>query len=140
MASDNAPGGAITNVFYSLNGAAWTNATTPNGWINWTVDVVLTPQTNTIAAYAVDDDGNISATNTVTFVYIPSAPLTVLTNGNCTLSPNYDGALLELGAELFHDRNGGDGLCIHQLDCGNKFAIDSCSPTGQRCNLRWRRI
>ena len=45
---------AVSNVFFSLNGAAWTNATTANGWSNWTASAALTPGTNTVAAYAVD--------------------------------------------------------------------------------------
>lgn len=94
-ASDNAPGRAITNVLYSLNSAAWTNATTANGWINWTGSVMLAPGTNTLQAYAVDNAGNISSTNTVKFVY--GATLTVLTNGLGSVSPNYNGAFLPLG-------------------------------------------
>ena len=94
-ASDNAPGRAITNVLYSLNSEAWTNATTANGWINWTGSVMLTPGTNTLQAYAVDNAGNISSTNTVKFVY--GATLTVLTNGLGSVSPNYNGAFLPLG-------------------------------------------
>ena len=102
-ASDNAAGGVITNVFYSLNGAGWTNAATTNGWINWTGSVMpaaasavltvttnglgsLSPDdngaalqaanTNSIAAYAVDNNGNVSATNTVSFVYGRSYAIT----------------------------------------------------------------
>ncbi|HEY5042822.1 MAG TPA: choice-of-anchor tandem repeat GloVer-containing protein, partial [Verrucomicrobiae bacterium] len=145
-ASDNAPGSSITNVYYSLNGASWTNATTANGWINWMGSVMpvaasavltvttngvgsLSPNyngsllqaanTNSIAIYAVDNGGNVSATNTVNFVYGKnyaitatagtgfvftnwtggtSLPLTVLTNGltvqfvmasNLTLQANF---------------------------------------------------
>jgi len=145
-ASDNSPGSIITNVYYSLNGASWTNATTLNGWINWTGSVmsvaasaVLTVTTNgvgslspnyngsslqaananSIAAYAMDNSGNVSATNTVSFLYGKSyaitatagtgfvftnwtggtnLPLTVLTNGptvqfvmasNLTLQANF---------------------------------------------------
>ena len=94
-ASDNAPGGAITNMFYSLNGAAWTNATTSNGWINWTADGTLIPGTNTLAAYGLDALGNVSPTNTVNFVY--GAALTVSTNGVGSLNTNYNGALLPVG-------------------------------------------
>ncbi len=94
-ASDNAPGTAITNVLFSLNGAAWTAATTANGWINWTGSVTLAPGTNILQAYAMDAAGNLSDTDAVTFVY--GATLTVLTNGLGSVSPNYNGALLPIG-------------------------------------------
>jgi hypothetical protein len=89
---------AVSNVLVSLNGAGWTNATTLNSWSNWTAGVTLTPGTNTIAAYALDAAGNHSITNIVKFDYILSATLTVLTNGDGTISPNYNGKLLQIGA------------------------------------------
>ena len=66
-AGDNA---AVSNVFYSLNGGAWTNATTTNAWSNWLAVVTLVPGTNTVQAYAVDTSGNVSATNSVKLVAI----------------------------------------------------------------------
>ena len=75
-ATDNV---AVASVFYSLNSTGWSNAVTGNGWTNWTAVVTLIPWTNTIAAYAVDTSGNVSATNTVSLVYVPSAILTVST-------------------------------------------------------------
>jgi uncharacterized repeat protein (TIGR02543 family) len=89
---------AVANVFYSLNGSGWAPAVTANNWTNWTAEVTLTPGTNTIQAYAMDTVGNFSTTNKASLVYILSAPLTVSTNGNGTISPNYNGALLQIGA------------------------------------------
>ena len=89
---------AVANVFYSLNGSGWAPAVTANNWSNWTAQVTLVPGTNTIQAYAVDTAGNFSTTNKASLVYILSAPLTVSTNGNGTVSPNYNGALLQIGA------------------------------------------
>jgi uncharacterized repeat protein (TIGR02543 family) len=94
-ASDNV---AVANVFYSLNGSGWAPAVTANNWSNWTAQVTLVPGTNTIQAYAMDTAGNFSTTNKASLVYILSAPLTVSTNGNGTISPNYNGALLQIGA------------------------------------------
>jgi hypothetical protein len=93
-ASDNV---AVGNVLYSLNGAAWTAVVTTNTWTNWTVAVTLNPGTNTIAAYAVDPSGNISLTNTVSFVGVAKTALAVFTNGNGTVTPNDNGALLQIG-------------------------------------------
>src|ERR1039457_234138 len=89
---------AVANVFYSLNGSGWAPAVTANNWTNWTAEVTLTPGANTIQAYAMDTVGNFSTTNKVSLVYILSASLTVSTNGNGTISPNYNGALLQIGA------------------------------------------
>jgi uncharacterized repeat protein (TIGR03803 family) len=94
-ASDNV---AVSNVFYSLDGANWASPATTNRWTNWTASVTLAPGTNTLQAYAVDTSGNVSATETVKFVYILAAPLTVLTNGRGSVNPNYNNALLPIGA------------------------------------------
>jgi hypothetical protein len=65
-AGDNVAVGAV---YYSLNNAAWTTATTANNWTNWTANLTLTPGTNTVQACAVDTSGNISITNKVIFAY-----------------------------------------------------------------------
>ena len=75
-ASDNV---AVANVFYSLNGAPWTNATTANNWTNWSASLPLTPGTNSLQAFALDASGNASATNAVQFKYVAPAP-SVVTN------------------------------------------------------------
>ena len=88
----------VAYVRYQLNGAGWNPALTSNGWTNWTAPVTLLPQTNIVQAYAVDTFGNISATNNVSFVCILNTPLIVGTNGLGTVSPNYNGSLLQVGA------------------------------------------
>ena len=49
--------------------------------------MTLLPGTNTVAIYALDTSGNVSGTNTIRFVYVLTAPLTVSTNGRGTLQP-----------------------------------------------------
>jgi uncharacterized repeat protein (TIGR01451 family) len=67
---------AVTNVYVQLNGGGWTNATTANGWSNWTANVTLTPGSNTVQAYAVDAlFGTPSMTNSVIFDYVPGPVL-----------------------------------------------------------------
>ncbi|MGO8838623.1 MAG: glycoside hydrolase family 44 protein [Limisphaerales bacterium] len=88
---------AVASVYYALNNSPWTNATTVNNWTNWSAAVTLTPGTNTIAAYAMDNNGNVSTTNKVGFVCVLSAKLSVSTNGLGSLSPNYNGTLLQIG-------------------------------------------
>jgi uncharacterized repeat protein (TIGR03803 family) len=123
MASDNAPGRAITNVFYSLNSAAWANPATTNGWISWMSSILPVPGTNTLRAYAVDDVGNFSATNTVRFVSVPSATLTVLTSGNGTISPNYNGALLQIGASYAMTATAATGLTFTNWTGGTNLPL-----------------
>ncbi len=88
-AGDNVAVGAV---YYSLDGSAWTTATTANGWMTWTANVTLIPGTNTVQAYAVDTSGNVSTTNTVNFVY-DSSPSSI--NGLM-------GAVNENGGGLFY--------------------------------------
>ena len=92
-AADNV---AVANVFYSLNNGSWVNATTANGWTNWTGSLTLTPGTNTVRAYAVDSSANCSATNSVSFEYVVLMPVTLQIYGqglpnpkSGSLSPNY---------------------------------------------------
>ena len=92
LATDNV---AVASVYYSLNSASFASATT-NGII-WSAALTLNPGTNTISAYAVDTSGNISMTDTVNLVYIQSATLTVQTNGGVSVSPDYNGSLLQIG-------------------------------------------
>jgi hypothetical protein len=97
-ATDNV---AVASVYCSLSNAVVNTgfglAATANKWANWSTNVTLTPGTNTIRANAVDTSGNVSATNSVSFVYVLSAVLAVNTNGNGTINPNYNGVLLQIG-------------------------------------------
>ena len=94
-ARDNA---GVAAVWCQLNSEPWTNnVNTTNGWTNWNVSVTLNPGANTIKAYAMDAAGNISATNSVSFIYVPSAMLAVQTNGPGTIHPNYNNVLLAIG-------------------------------------------
>jgi hypothetical protein len=108
IAGDNV---AVSNVYYSLNNTGWSNGVTDNNWTNWTTAVLmLTPGTNTIAAYAVDTSGNVSTTNTVSFDYVPNAILTVSTNGVGSLSTNYSGASLQVGNSYAITATAGTGF------------------------------
>ena len=70
-----ASGGAgVTNVWYQLNGAAWTPAVTASAWSNWTAAVTLTAGGNVVQAYAEDKAGTVSETNSVSFTYNESGP------------------------------------------------------------------
>jgi sugar lactone lactonase YvrE len=90
-AADNAQ---LATVWYRLNGGNWIQATNT---ANWTAGLALSSSANTLEAYAVDTFTNVSLTNSVAFTYVPSSQITVQTFGNGTLTPNYDGWLLENG-------------------------------------------
>lgn len=58
----------VTNVFYSLNGGSWLEATSTNGWSTWQGAAALQQGIrNTIKAYAVSAFGDRSRTNTLNF-------------------------------------------------------------------------
>jgi len=93
-ASDN---WMVSNVWVQVNGTGWTNGTSGNNWSNWTATVNLMPGTNNLQYYAMDTSGNFSTTNSVSFVYVVSAPLLVQLSGLGTISPNYSNAMLAVG-------------------------------------------
>lgn len=93
-ASDN---WLVSNVWYQLNSAGWSNAVTANGWTNWSAALNLIPGTNLLQAYAEDSTGNQSATTNVSFVYVVTNRLSVMTNGQGTISPYPNNAWLEIG-------------------------------------------
>jgi hypothetical protein len=93
-ASDN---WQVSNVRYQLNGLAWSNALTVNGWTNWSAGLTLVPGTNVVRACAVDTTGNKSLTNSVSFQLVVTNQLQIRANGLGTISPNYSNAWLEIG-------------------------------------------
>jgi len=57
----------VSGVWCQLNGAAWTPASTANGWTNWAAALPLAAGTNMLKAYALDLGGNYSKTSSVSF-------------------------------------------------------------------------
>ena len=114
---------AVSNVFYSLNNTGWSNAVTGNNWTNWMAVVTLLPGTNMIAAYAVDSSGNVSTTNTVSFVFVLSATLTVSTNGLGSLNQNYNGALLQIGKSFSITATAGSGFMFTNWTGGTNLPL-----------------
>ncbi len=88
----------VSNVLYQLNGGAWMAAVPSNiTWSNWTAILTNLQSTNVLEACSVDTTGNHSPTNKVSFLYIPSATLTVQTNGLGGITPVENGKLLAIG-------------------------------------------
>ena len=88
---------AVSNVLYSLNGSAWSNAASANQWTNWTAQVTLASGLNSVKAFAMDTSGNFSVTNTVNLGYVVSGQLQLRTVGLGAITPNYSNAWLQLG-------------------------------------------
>ncbi len=63
------------NVFFKLNEGGWQEATTTDGWENWTAALHLAPGTNAFFAYCVDSSGNVSSTNfaIITYLTVPAS-------------------------------------------------------------------
>ncbi len=101
---------AVASVFYSLNNAGWSNAVTANNWANWTAAVILSPGTNTLAAYAVDTSGNPSTGSNVSFDFVVTNQLQIRVNGLGTVSPNYSNAWLEIGKNYSITATAGTGF------------------------------
>ena len=88
---------SVDRVMYQLSTGEWTNAVTTDGWETWTADFSPVSGRNTVRAYSVDRQGNISASAAVVFTYVPGAVIEVQTNGIGTITPSYNGQVLEIG-------------------------------------------
>jgi len=108
QASDNVQ---VSAVYYQILGQGWNLATTGNGWVNWSGNITLTQGTNIIQAYSVDLSGNQSAVSSQNMYYLLQAPIQVQTNGFGTISPNYNGQMLEVGKTYSMTASPGSG-CI----------------------------
>jgi hypothetical protein len=85
----------VTSVWYQVNSGGWQEAT---GTTNWTASFVPAyGVSNVFRAYAVNSLGYVSATNTVSMVYLAGDVLTVNTNGLGSITPVLNGLVLPLG-------------------------------------------
>ena len=82
----------VTNVQIQLNDGPWLPA---SGLTNWTNQVTLIEGANMIRAYAMDNQGHFSVTNSVSVFH--GAPLSVQVSGLGTVTPDYSGKLLAEG-------------------------------------------
>jgi hypothetical protein len=125
---------AVDAVYYQLNTNSWTLATPSISWSNWTASVTLSQSANTISAFVLDASGTFSTTNSVTFKYIPSATLTVRSNGNGGITPVDNGKLLAIGTNytltaspaknwLFSNWVGGTALPYSVLSISSNYTF-----------------
>lgn len=84
----------IATVWCRANSDPWVKA---DGTTAWSAALTLNAGANTLQAYAVDLAGNNSGTASITVTYVLADKLGVAVTGQGTLTPNYSGALLEVG-------------------------------------------
>ncbi len=89
---------AVSDVQYSLNGASFAPAALIGN--SWSAALTLVVGTNTVAAFATDTNGNVSATNKASIDYFEASALTVETKGKGNIGPNYNGQHLRIGASF----------------------------------------
>ncbi len=99
----------LADVLLSVDGGAWTNAQTTNGWTNWFGVLPISVGAQVLQAYAVDTYGNHSATNTINFTIAHTGYMTVRTNGYGTVSPDYDNTYLQIGGVYTMQATGRNG-------------------------------
>jgi Divergent InlB B-repeat domain/Bacterial Ig domain len=87
---------ALASVQFSLNGSAYTQVGTSNGWTNWGQQLTLAAGTNLFTVYALATNNN-AITNSINIVYVSTNQLTVAISGKGTISPNYSNAWLNVG-------------------------------------------
>ncbi|HLX71676.1 MAG TPA: S8 family serine peptidase [Verrucomicrobiae bacterium] len=68
-----------------------------NGTTSWTAQVSLVAGPNIIRAYSVDTSGNVSTNATLSLTLVATSALTIQTSGQGTVSPNLNGAQLQIG-------------------------------------------
>ena len=68
------------------------------GSLSLNTSVTVTREAAKVAAFKDSTSGNVSATNTVVFKYVVSAPLTVQLTGRGTVTPNYSNNVLQVGS------------------------------------------
>jgi hypothetical protein len=90
----------VAQVFARINGGLWSSGSVDTNSRTWSWGTSMTnliAGTNHFQYYAEGFLGNFSLTNSPTLTYMVDALLTVQTNGLGVLTPNYNGASLQLG-------------------------------------------
>lgn len=90
-AADNV---GVTGVYYQQEGGEWRLA---GGTTSWSAVIPARAGSNTVRAFAEDAAGRRSMTNSVTFQYVVSSPLTLRIVGSGTVSGATNGQPLEIG-------------------------------------------
>ncbi|MCX6896629.1 MAG: Ig-like domain-containing protein [Verrucomicrobia bacterium] len=121
--ADNAPGAAV---YWRLGTNAWAavGVAETAGTNQWTIPVNPVPGTNIFSAHGVDAAGNHSPTNSLSFIYSGDfAVLAVQTNGQGTVTPNYDGQSLGIGQTFTLTAAGTNGFVFTNWFGGSNLPL-----------------
>lgn len=97
----------VSAVNYQLNSGGWNTAV---GTSNWETPTTLVQGTNVFDVFSVDSSGNNSLTNSRNIILVLTSPIVVQTNGAGTVSPNYNGQMLEIGKSYSMTATAGVGF------------------------------
>ena len=126
---------AVTNVYVQLNGGSWIGATQFfDGWADWTANFTVASGTNTVAAYAVDQNGNVSPTNSATFIYYVEDPADVSLTASAAPEPVAVGSNLVYSITVSNAGPGAASVLVisNQIPAGVTFvaATGGYLPSG----------
>ncbi len=113
-------------VFYQANGGPWNSALVAG--TNWSGSVSAQVGTNVINAYAQDSTGRTSAVSSVTFPFVVSSMLNLGITGEGTITPNDNGAPLQIGANYSLKASGTNGFGFVNWTDGNGTMLTN-APT-----------
>ncbi len=118
----------VAAVLFNLNNGGWLVPRSTNQFTNWWADVTLVPGKNALSYYAVDNTGNVSATNAISFSLVWNTPLLVSTNGSGSVVPNYNHALLSVSNRYTMAATPATGFAFKNWTDGNGNVVTN-KPT-----------
>jgi hypothetical protein len=107
MATDNSQ---LAGVWFSVNSGPWTLARSNGGWNHWYANFFPTNGVNTIFVFAVDQVGNVSRTNSVTFSATLQSSIFVTVSGQGKVRPDYNQKALNVGSQYSMTATPGKGF------------------------------
>jgi hypothetical protein len=121
----------LASVQYRLENAQGTNDyQTATGTSNWTATITtLIPGPNTIRAFATDTSGNQSAVAARTVTFVVVSPLTVNISGSGTVSPDLNGKLEDVGANITLTAKPGTGQVFSNWVSGDVVLATTATIT-----------
>jgi hypothetical protein len=126
-ASDNL---GVSNVMVRIGAGPWVTTASTNHWTNWTAEVSLASVgTNRVQAWTADLEG-VQTWASNTFVYVMSDRLRMAATGQGTVSPNYNGAWLEIGKSYTMTATGTNGHRFDRWEVSTNWAgpVTNLSP------------
>ena len=119
----------VASVQVQLNDGPWMPV---SGLTNWTSQVTLTQGVNTIRAYAVDNRGQFSATNSVSVVQTPGAPSLAVTRSSSSVIVSWPypstGFVLQQNSNLSTTNWTTAGFTVTTNDVSNSITLPA--PAG----------